>query len=83
MNIDREGRLIGLSNLVAKEAFSRLGGNSPGCPAAPCGPKMLCVISCFLCLGWKRDEQQAIRGMKSCVKQMVALSALQRERAKY
>lgn len=44
LNIDREGRLIGLSNLVAKEAFSWLGGNSPGYSTASCGPKMLCFI---------------------------------------
>lgn len=74
LNIDREGRLIGLSNLVAKEAFFGFGGNSPGCSAASCGPKIPCFISCFLFLSWKRKEQKAIIGMKSCGKQMVALS---------
>lgn len=72
LNIDRERRLIVLSYLVAKEAFSWLGGNSLGCSAASCGPSMLCFLSCFL--SWKRKEQKAILGMKSCVKQMAALS---------
>lgn len=72
LNIDRERRLIGLRYLVAKEAFSWLGGNSPGCSAASCEPSMLCFLSCFL--SWKRKEQKAILGMKSCVKQMAALS---------
>lgn len=72
LNTDRERRLIGLRYLVAKEAFSWLGGNSPGCSAASCGPSMLCFLSCFL--SWKRKEQKAILGMKSCVKQMAALS---------
>lgn len=74
LNIDGEGWLIGLSNLVAKEAFFWLGGNSPGYSTASCGPKMLCFISYFLFLSWKRKKQKAIIGMKSCGKQMVALS---------
>lgn len=74
LNIDREGRLIGLSHLVAKEAFSWLGGNSPGCSTASCGPKMLYFISGFLFLSWKRKVQKAIIGIKSCGKQMAALS---------
>lgn len=41
------------------------------------------VLSYFLFLSWKRKEQKAIIGMKSCGKQMVALSSLQKERAKY